>query len=95
MIINIIKEIMQETAVILLPVPVLDLSKVFTDIKILQKDNLSELPVEAKEEKGEEEVKGLKFISKKLKILLEKNKRIEYNDASRILINNFASAQKD
>lgn len=86
---------MQETAVILLPVPVLDLSKVFTDIKILQKDNLSELPVEAKEEKGEEEVKGLKFISKKLKILLEKNKRIEYNDASRILINNFASAQKD
>ena len=67
---------MQESSKIVLPVPVLDISKVFTDIKILQKDNLSELPIEAKEEKGEEEVKGLKFISKKLKVLLEKNKRI-------------------
>lgn len=80
---------------IILPPPVLDLTKVFTEIKILQKDNLSDLPIEAKEEKPDEEVKGLKFIAKKLKVLLEKNKKIQYNDASRILINNFASAEKD
>ena len=56
--------------------PILDLAKVFTDIKVMQKDNLSDLSMEVKEEKTDEEVKGLKFISKKLKILLEKNKRI-------------------
>ena len=61
---------------ILLPPPVLDLTKVFTEIKVMQKDNLSELPMEAKEEKTDEEVKGLKFIARKLKILLEKNKKI-------------------
>jgi hypothetical protein len=59
-----------------LPSPILDLTKLFTEIKHLQKDNLSELPIETKEEKADEEIKGLKFIAKKLKILLEKNKKI-------------------
>ncbi len=60
----------------------------------MQKDNLNDIPIETKDERGEEEIKGLKFIAKKIKILLEKNKKIEYNEASRILINNFASEEK-
>jgi|JI10StandDraft_1071094.scaffolds.fasta_scaffold440410_2 hypothetical protein len=36
----------------------------------MQKDNLNDIPVEAKDERGEEEIKGLKFIAKKIKILL-------------------------
>jgi hypothetical protein len=67
---------------------------VFADIKTMQKDNLNDIPIETKDERGEEEIKGLKFIAKKIKILLEKNKKIEYNEASRILINNFASEEK-
>lgn len=60
----------------------------------MQKDNLNEMPIEPKDDRTEEEIKGLKFIAKKIKFLLEKNKKIEYNEASRILINNFASEEK-
>lgn len=59
-----------------LPAPTMSLARVFADIKTMQKDNLNDVPAESKDDKGEEEIKGLKFIAKKIKILLEKNKKI-------------------
>ena len=59
-----------------LPPPTYALHQVFQDIKAMQKDNLNDIANEAKDEKNEDEIKGLKFIAKKLKILLEKNRKI-------------------
>ena len=42
----------------------------------MQKDNLNDIPAEPKDDRNEEEIKGLKFIAKKLKVLLEKNRKI-------------------
>jgi hypothetical protein len=53
-----------------LPAPTIDLSSVFADIKAMQKDNLNDVPIEFKDDKNEEEIRGLKFIAKKIKTLL-------------------------
>lgn len=44
---------------------------------------------------SESEIKGLKFISTKLAKLFFKNRKLPYNEVSKILIDNFASEQKD
>lgn len=59
-----------------LPTPLMTLAKVFGEIKAMQKDNLNPIEMEGKDEKTDEEIKGLKFIARKIKILLEKNKKI-------------------
>lgn len=59
-----------------LPTPLMTLAKVFGEIKAMQKDNLNPIEMEGKEDKTDEEIKGLKFIARKIKILLEKNKKI-------------------
>ncbi len=37
----------------LLPVPTILLAKVFEDIKTMQKDNLNDIPIESRDERGE------------------------------------------
>ena len=38
-----------------------------------------------------DEIKGLKFIAMKLAKLFMKNRKLPYNEISKILVNNFAS----
>ena len=42
-----------------------------------------------------QEIRGLKFISNKLSKLFDKNRKLQYNQVTKILIDNFASESND
>jgi hypothetical protein len=75
-----------------LPKPLHSLSAIFTELKSINNERLDD---KNDQNDQQEEIKGLKFISNRLAKLFDKNKRLQYSQITKILIDNFASESND
>lgn len=79
-------------AFIVLPPPIYSLAHILAELKSISNERLDEKNEHVEQN---EEVRGLKFISNRLAKLFDKNRKMQYNTITKILINNFASESND